>query len=252
MHPVVYYILFFLGLGAVGMACTSRNTSAEIKKQHWLKYFTYILFTGVVVLSFFYHFFFYVACFIILAAAAEIIKVSFGGKQIKQSILFAAFSVFLLTAVAFLLFASSFTVSFYIFIYMQVMVFDGFSQITGQIFGKRKLCPSISPAKTWEGFLGGWFCCCAVAVMAASWVSFSAATGFLFGVITGISALCGDILASWYKRITKVKDYSNWLPGQGGFLDRFDSFLTTGAVYYLLTEFIFRNYFATVFNLIRK
>jgi phosphatidate cytidylyltransferase len=49
------------------------------------------------------------------------------------------------------------------------------------------------------------------------------------------------MLASWYKRKTGVKDYSNWLPGQGGFLDRFDSFLVTGSVYFILYSLIFKH-----------
>lgn len=123
------------------------------------------------------------------------------------------------------------------------MVFDGFSQITGQIFGKRSLSPSISPSKTVEGLLGGWLCCIGAAFMAAGWVHLSWIHALAFGLTTGFVCFCGDMLASWYKRIVKIKDYSNWLPGQGGFLDRFDSFLLTGVVYYLLQIIIFKYYF---------
>jgi phosphatidate cytidylyltransferase len=58
----------------------------------------------------------------------------------------------------------------------------------------------------------------------------------VFGTITAAAALSGDLLASWLKRKTNIKDYSNLLPGQGGFLDRFDSFIAAGFVYYVLSQ----------------
>lgn len=103
--------------------------------------------------------------------------------------------------------------------------------------------PKISPAKTWEGLAGGWIFCVIAAILAAGWLKTGYVTvyfGLVCGMITGFVSLCGDLLASYYKRKVKIKDYSNWLLGQGGFLDRFDSFLVTGAVYYFLYIVIFR------------
>jgi phosphatidate cytidylyltransferase len=107
--------------------------------------------------------------------------------------------------------------------------------------GRHPLAPSISPAKTWEGLAGGTLFCIAVAIASAGWVGIPNCRGGLFGAITAISSFAGDMLASGYKRKTDVKDYSNWLPGQGGFLDRFDSFLVTGCIYYLLYILIFKD-----------
>jgi phosphatidate cytidylyltransferase len=151
-----------------------------------------------------------------------------------------------MTAAGFILFAAAFNKSFILFIYFQVLVFDGFCQISGQLFGKHQLVPKISPAKTVEGLIGGWLCCLVAAMMASDWVPFDRQNALLFGLLTGLTCLIGDLLASWYKRKVKVKDYSNWLPGQGGFLDRFDSFLCTASVYYLLFITIFNNGFAFV------
>lgn len=54
------------------------------------------------------------------------------------------------------------------------------------------------------------------------------------GLFTSLAGLRGDLLASFYKRVCGIKDYSNVLPGQGGFLDRFDSFMAAAFCYTLL------------------
>jgi phosphatidate cytidylyltransferase len=243
MHPIIYYITFFLAVGAVGMAIANRKAGRAVRKQRWVKYFTYILFTGTVVAGILYDFFYWAAWFIAGASLLELLKVNFSKPakpllQITVSLL-----LFLITAAGFILFSYTFHNSFLLFIYFQVLVFDGFCQITGQLFGKHQLVPKVSPAKTREGLAGGWLFCIAAAIMAAGWVSLSLSRAIFFGLLTGLTCFIGDLLASYYKRKVQVKDYSNWLPGQGGFLDRFDSFLCTAAVYYFLYIIIFRDNF---------
>jgi phosphatidate cytidylyltransferase len=238
MHPVIWYIFFFLAIGAIGMAWGSRKASPEIRKQRWLKYFAYIFITGVVVLGIFWHFFPWVAAIIVAGAMTELWKVNTAAtnKSLTRTIR----SVFVLAVVSagFIFFSISFHYSFLIFIYFQVMVFDGFCQITGQLIGRRPLAPSISPAKTREGLLGGWLFCIGVSAASANWIELPFYKGAVFGLLTGATSFAGDITASWYKRKVCVKDYSNWLPGQGGFLDRFDSFLVTGFIYWLTSLFV--------------
>jgi phosphatidate cytidylyltransferase len=236
MHPVVYYIIFFLAIGAIGMAWGSSKQPAAVKRQRWLKYFTYIFFTGVVVLGIFFHFFPWVAALIVAGAMAELwnVNAAASNKSVSRSI--GSIIILSLLSAGFILFSITFHFSFLIFIYFQVMVFDGFCQITGQILGRHFLAPSISPAKTWEGLIGGWVFCIGVGMASANWVGWPFYKGALFGLLTGAASFTGDITASWYKRKVGVKDYSNWLPGQGGFLDRFDSFLMTGFVYWLICQ----------------
>lgn len=248
MHPIVYYIIIFLVIGAIGMSIANKKADSKVKGQRWLKYFTYIFITGVVVLGIFYNFISLVSLAIVVASSFELFKVNF--LQNKVSILQGALSilVFAIIATGFILFIRQFHSSFLLFIYFQVLVFDGFCQITGQIFGKHRLAPQISAAKTVEGLAGGWLFCLIAAMLAANWVNISLTDAILYGILTGLCSFAGDMLASWYKRKVNVKDYSNWLPGQGGFLDRFDSFLMTGLLYYLLYITIFKDRFSAFVN----
>lgn len=241
MHPVVYYIFFFLAIGAAGMAAGSRKVSPAIRKQRWLKYFTYIFFTGVVVLGIFYDFLPWVAGLITSAALAELWIVNTNAKQLSRTVMFFSLLLCSIIATGFILFTITFNYSFLIFIYFQVMVFDGFCQITGQLLGRHQLAPAVSPSKTWEGLLGGLLFCVGVAMASSGWVGLPFYKGAVLGLVTGGAGFAGDMLASWYKRKVGVKDYSNWLPGQGGFLDRFDSFLVTGCAYFIGYSLIFKN-----------
>jgi phosphatidate cytidylyltransferase len=116
------------------------------------------------------------------------------------------------------------------YLYVVVAVYDGFSQVSGQLFGRRLLVPRISPGKTVEGLAGG----LAGAVLVAAALRGLVGLGFpgacATGLATGLSGLAGDLAASWVKRSSGIKDYSNLLPGHGGVLDRFDSFLSAGAI----------------------
>ena len=248
MHQVVYYIIIFLVIGAIGMSAANRKADKNVKRQRWLKYFTYIFITGLVVLGIFFDFILLVAIVIVIASLLELLKVNY--LQNKVSLFHGTVSilVFAIIATGFIFFVRQFHPSFLLFIYFQVLVFDGFCQITGQLFGRHPLAPKISAAKTVEGLAGGWLFCLIAAMLAANWLSISFPVAVFYGMLTAFSAFAGDMLASWYKRKVNVKDYSNWLPGQGGFLDRFDSFLMSGLIYYLLYMTIFKARFSVFVN----
>lgn len=232
MHPVVYYTLLFAVAGAAGMYVASRKADKKVRRERWLKYFMYILITAAVITSIGYHVFDWTAAIISFVSLIEL-TINHFRKRVSIIKGLSATLVLLLIAAGFMLYATVFTWNFALFIYFQILIFDGFCQVTGQLWGKRQLASSISPAKTVEGLVGGWTCCIVAAMIAASWIDASIIEAAMYGLLTGLAAFCGDLLASYYKRRLSIKDYSNWLPGQGGFLDRFDSLLMTGFVYYL-------------------
>lgn len=114
---------------------------------------------------------------------------------------------------------------------------DIFAYFSGKAFGKRKLAPSISPGKSWEGAIGG---CIAVLILAtlsivlggdamagtfAAQVQASLGWAALYVVLILIVAasVVGDLFESQLKRRAGMKDSSNLLPGHGGVLDRVDA-----------------------------
>lgn len=96
----------------------------------------------------------------------------------------------------------------------------------GQMFNHR-LFPSISPKKSWEGFLGGLILSCAGAVVlrAVGLLELSLSDAIVVGIIICIFGVLGDLVESQLKRNFGVKDSGSIMPGHGGMLDRFDGAL---------------------------
>lgn len=250
-NPLTYALLFAVA-GATGMAIANRKADKQVSRQRWLKYIVYVLITGVILTSLYFHFFFIIALIISLLCFTELIKNNAAAYPRMRIPVIISVPVYIIIAAGFLLYAREFKWTFLLFTYFQVFIFDGFCQITGQIWGKRALAPSISPSKTIEGFIGGWLFCILAAILVSGWLGISLSLAILLGIITGFASFCGDILASFYKRRLRIKDYSNWLPGQGGFLDRFDSLLFTGMIYYIIAILIFKAAFGLFVNEITK
>ncbi len=119
-----------------------------------------------------------------------------------------------------------------------VWVADIGAYFSGRKFGRRKLAPSISPGKTWEGALGGLVCVLLVGLLVMQpWVhpamagTFPAAVQQQWGWAGAVAVLAlvtaasivGDLFESQLKRRAGMKDSSNLLPGHGGVLDRIDA-----------------------------
>jgi phosphatidate cytidylyltransferase len=116
-----------------------------------------------------------------------------------------------------------------------VWISDTAAYFVGRRFGKRKLAPSISPGKTWEGVAGA---LAAVGIYALAWASLGGSDGipawpadarvapaWILPVLLGLAVvgMVGDLFESLIKRQAGVKDSGTLLPGHGGILDRFDA-----------------------------
>ncbi|MDQ3916074.1 MAG: phosphatidate cytidylyltransferase [Actinomycetota bacterium] len=96
----------------------------------------------------------------------------------------------------------------------------------GTHFGRHKIAPSISPAKSWEGFAGGIATALAAGLLFASLLDeMTVATGLALGAIAGLLAPVGDLVESQVKRELGIKDSGRLLPGHGGMLDRLDAII---------------------------
>lgn len=234
MHPIFIYILPYILIGIVGMALGGRkaNVTAEERKQRWTKLVVYVLILLGVIISILAQdrYFFYLSLAIVVIGQIELIKVALKhpatiGFYIKSEVMW------IVVSLGFVYFAATTPANWVLMGYFIVITFDGFSQIFGQIFGKRPFFQQISPNKTLEGTLGGALSGLTAAVVASNWVNISWVTAIGLGLATVVFAQIGDLTASYYKRIHQVKDFSKLLPGQGGVIDRFDSFLVVGALY---------------------
>ncbi|MCX8748925.1 phosphatidate cytidylyltransferase [Snodgrassella sp. B3088] len=116
-----------------------------------------------------------------------------------------------------------------------VWIADIAAFFVGRTFGKRKLAPTISPNKSWEGAIGAVFCVAiyTVILQQRGWLPVNLPawqTMILAAILTAVS-ICGDLLESWLKRAGGVKDSSKLLPGHGGVFDRVDSLIAVLSVY---------------------
>ncbi len=119
--------------------------------------------------------------------------------------------------------------------YFIVVLFDGSSQVSGQLFGKRLLFPDISPRKTVEGLAGGMVITLSFSLLTAGTFSMTPVRMGWVALLTMGFAFTGDLLASVMKRRAGIDSFSRVLPGHGGFLDRFDSWIVTGALWSLIS-----------------
>lgn len=118
-----------------------------------------------------------------------------------------------------------------LYLFALTWTFDTFAYIFGVKFGKHKILPSISPKKSWEGFIGGLIF---TTILAIFIFGENINKILMYSVLIPISATLGDFIESYYKRKAMAKDSGNLIPGHGGMLDRMDSFLISISVISLI------------------
>ena len=130
---------------------------------------------------------------------------------------------------------SPFDPSLILFMLILTWTFDTFAYVIGVKFGKHKIMPSVSPKKSWEGFIGGFFFTIITAYLTASYFpEIKLNQIIVISLFLPFTATTGDFIESYYKRQAGVKDSGKLIPGHGGILDRMDAFMITIPTIYIL------------------
>jgi phosphatidate cytidylyltransferase len=121
--------------------------------------------------------------------------------------------------------------------WMALMLLATWATDTGAYFiglslGRHKFFPRLSPKKTWEGTIGGWFCGVVVTLLVSLYIGLGFVHGLVLGALVCALLPLGDLAISMMKRQVGVKDTSGLIPGHGGMLDRIDSLLFAVVVVY--------------------
>ena len=150
--------------------------------------------------------------------------------------IFNTVGVIVLTALPFLALAVHFRSGRLFFIILATKAMDTGGYIFGMLSGKylpggnHKLCPSVSPKKSWEGAAGGM-----ILSLLVGWAFYAVrgdmtlAKYLVFAALLAVASILGDLTESALKRRCGVKDSGSWIPGMGGVLDVLDSFIYTAA-----------------------
>ena len=134
---------------------------------------------------------------------------------------------------------SPFDPSHILFMFVLTWTFDTFAYLFGVRFGKTKIMPSVSPKKSWEGFVGGFIFTIISAYLTVSYLpSIELNHAIVISLFLPFTATLGDFIESHYKRQAGVKDSGNFIPGHGGMLDRMDAFMITIPVLYIYLHII--------------
>jgi len=142
---------------------------------------------------------------------------------------FYSYIFFVLSVFSFIFFIilliSTETKNLFILIISIIWIFDTFSYLGGSIMKGKKIFPRISKGKTYSGLFSGLFGVTLLYILITYYFdSFSFIPYYLFLVIAALSFI-GDTIVSLLKRLALIKDSGSAIPGHGGFLDRFDSFI---------------------------
>ena len=125
----------------------------------------------------------------------------------------------------------------FLYLVLLVSVMDIFAYIGGNIFGVKKIAPTISNGKTIEGTLIGLFFSILVSVLIKDLVDINFLYALILGFTIGLFSFLGDLLESFFKRRIGIKDSGNFIPGHGGFLDRFDGYILILPLFNLILIF---------------
>ena len=147
-------------------------------------------------------------------------------NKIKFKIVFLIFYLFISFISAEIYLIYFFNLKVFIFFILIMIFFDTTSYLFGSFFGNKKILPNISPNKTYEGLILGFISTIFFAIIFNYFILvFDFINLLFFTFIIILSSFIGDIIESFFKRLAKIKNSSNLLPGHGGIFDRLDGFI---------------------------
>ena len=125
-------------------------------------------------------------------------------------------------------------------IFASIWIGDSAAYYGGTALGKHKLFPRVSPKKSWEGAILGFIFSVATMILAQVIMLhfLSMLNALVVGIIIGAVGQIGDLVESLLKRDSTVKDSSAFIPGHGGFFDRFDSLLFSAPVIWMYLTYL--------------
>tara|TARA_A100001011_G_scaffold390356_1_gene473667 strand:+ start:1358 stop:1846 length:489 start_codon:yes stop_codon:yes gene_type:complete len=133
-------------------------------------------------------------------------------------------------------YALSVDLSLVIFVILICIVTDLGGYIFGNIFKGPKLT-KISPKKTYAGMIGGYFLSLISLVIVISYIDlYNPFQLFLITIVISTVSQIGDIIISYFKRLSKIKDTGKIIPGHGGLLDRIDGMIFVFPIVYLINQ----------------
>jgi phosphatidate cytidylyltransferase len=230
IRTIYIIILIYFIPGGIGFYLINRNKEAAVARKSYTKFIVYffiinILFFSITIRPRLFH---YLTILISVAGCIELINLFY--RSGLRHVTFFVLSVITYVALCagFLKFGLL-PYKLILFTFLILSIFDSFSQITGQLWGRKKIMPKISPGKTLGGVIGGTIISIVSAFLLRALFTGSVAELIIFTIGTLLFAFAGDLLSSLYKRKYDVKDFNNLIPGHGGFLDRFDSLISGGA-----------------------
>lgn len=221
---VLWVTLPGFALGAAGMWLGSRNASGDESRRRWRKFVMFFLIVhGLVACAAVGRWPIVGLAVVMLGFVA--VELAGAWRQIGDPRPWRVWLMFGLAVVGVVHGVLHATPGQVLFIFLGVAACDGFSQVVGQYLGRTPLAPLVSPGKTVEGFVGGLAGSITVAVLLRDLVPMPVGGAVIAGAGLAGTGLAGDLAASWVKRRAGMKDFGSRLPGQGGVLDRFDSFI---------------------------
>ena len=121
-----------------------------------------------------------------------------------------------------------------LYILILTWTFDSFAYLFGSLYGRNKILPKISPKKSWEGFFGGYISTLIISFILMNYQAKLLEEYIIIAFILPVTATFGDLIASYYKRKSNVKDYGKIIPGHGGIIDRLDAIFITIPVVFII------------------